>query len=68
MGAALGPCRVPAIVITGEGGALAAASLPDDCAVLQKPVNSGRLQDVSEALLIRAAVSEGTADSLVLAD
>jgi signal transduction histidine kinase/CheY-like chemotaxis protein len=61
-------CRVPAIVITGEGGILAAASLPEECALLQKPVGSGRLQEVSEALLARAAISEGAADSLVLTD
>lgn len=61
-------CRVPAIVITGEGGTLAAASLLEDCVLLQKPFGSGRLQDVSDSLLARVAVSVGATDSLVLTD
>ena len=42
---------IPAIVVTGESTGLELFDLPSGCVVLQKPVGSARLREVSEQLL-----------------
>jgi CheY-like chemotaxis protein len=42
---------IPAIIVTGETGWLRPTQLESACVVLQKPVGSERLKEVSEQLL-----------------
>lgn len=47
--------RVPAIILSGEADTHQLRYIPECCIVLQKPVGSERLKEVSERLLLQAA-------------
>jgi len=49
---------IPAIIVTGEIGAVPSMLADKSCVVLQKPVGSERLKDVSEQLLRCVATTE----------
>jgi signal transduction histidine kinase/CheY-like chemotaxis protein len=54
-------CRIPAIILSGDADTLQLGHVPESCIVLQKPVGSERLKEVSERLLLQAV--PGTAGS-----